>query len=82
MKASVVLFFRLRIPFFGYSTIRRYSMARPATRNLFGESTAEPSETLDPALAPLAERMRPRSLEEFVGQDHLVGRGSHPAKID
>ena len=23
--------------------------------------------------APLAERMRPRSLDEFVGQDHLVG---------
>src|SRR5829696_7042907 len=28
----------------------------------------------DPA-APLAERMRPRSLEEFVGQRHLVGEG-------
>ncbi len=25
--------------------------------------------------APLAERMRPRSLEEFVGQEHLVGEG-------
>ncbi len=25
--------------------------------------------------APLAERMRPRSLEEFVGQGHLVGQG-------
>lgn len=25
--------------------------------------------------APLAERMRPRSLEEFVGQAHLVGEG-------
>ncbi|GIW44893.1 MAG: ATPase AAA [Candidatus Binatia bacterium] len=25
--------------------------------------------------APLAERMRPRSLEEFVGQQHLLGRG-------
>ena len=25
-------------------------------------------------LAPLAERMRPRSLEEFVGQEHVVGR--------
>ncbi|MGZ8563008.1 MAG: recombination factor protein RarA, partial [Candidatus Limnocylindria bacterium] len=23
--------------------------------------------------SPLAARMRPRSLEEFVGQDHLVG---------
>jgi putative ATPase len=25
--------------------------------------------------APLAERMRPRELNEFVGQDHLVGEG-------
>ncbi len=25
--------------------------------------------------APLADRMRPRSLEEFVGQDHLLGLG-------
>lgn len=27
----------------------------------------------DPSRAPLAERMRPRSLEEVVGQDHLTG---------
>lgn len=27
------------------------------------------------AMAPLAERMRPRSLEELVGQQHLVGPG-------
>lgn len=26
--------------------------------------------------APLAERMRPRNLDEFVGQDHLVKKGS------
>jgi putative ATPase len=25
--------------------------------------------------APLAERMRPRTLDEFIGQDHLLGRG-------
>jgi putative ATPase len=25
--------------------------------------------------APLADRMRPRTLEEFVGQDHLLGQG-------
>src|SRR5690242_5149399 len=24
---------------------------------------------------PLAERMRPKSLDEFVGQEHLLGRG-------
>ena len=26
--------------------------------------------------APLAERLRPRSLEDYVGQEHLVGKGS------
>src|SRR5512135_30550 len=25
--------------------------------------------------APLADRMRPRTLDEIVGQDHLLGRG-------
>lgn len=25
---------------------------------------------------PLAERMRPRSLDEYVGQKHLVGEGA------
>ncbi len=25
--------------------------------------------------APLAERMRPRTLDEFIGQEHIVGRG-------
>src|SRR5438552_6663035 len=27
------------------------------------------------AHAPLAERMRPRTIDEFVGQEHLLGRG-------
>ena len=34
----------------------------------------EPSGAVD-ALQPLASRMRPRDLSEFVGQDHLVGEG-------
>ena len=25
--------------------------------------------------APLADRMRPRTLEEFIGQEQLVGKG-------
>src|SRR5207342_3084066 len=25
---------------------------------------------------PLAERMRPKSLDEFIGQEHLVGKGA------
>jgi len=27
------------------------------------------------AAAPLAQRMRPRTLEEFVGQEHFLGPG-------
>lgn len=40
--------------------------------NLFGE---EPHQTPVEPAAPLAARMRPRSLEEFVGQEHLLGEG-------
>ncbi|PRP93818.1 Replication-associated recombination protein A [Enhygromyxa salina] len=29
----------------------------------------------DPAFVPLAERMRPRTLDEYIGQDHLTGPG-------
>ncbi len=36
---------------------------------------AEPAEE-DAPHAPLAERMRPRALDEFVGQEALVGEGS------
>ena len=47
-------------------------MAYSTTGSLFskspGDEIAEPS-------APLAERMRPRSLDEFAGQSHLVGEG-------
>ena len=30
---------------------------------------------LESSRRPLADRMRPRSLEEFVGQDHLIAPG-------
>ncbi len=47
--------------------------------DLFGaEGEPEVPDALElpvPADAPLADRMRPRSLEEFVGQAHLVGEG-------
>lgn len=43
-----------------------------STKSLFSDDAPEPV-PLDGA--PLAERMRPRSLAEFVGQDHLVGEG-------
>lgn len=47
-------------------------MASSTTGNLFGNLPAAPAVE---SSAPLAERMRPRSLAEFVGQDHLVGQG-------
>ena len=34
-----------------------------------------PDATTKPVAAPLAERMRPRSLDEFLGQEHLLGPG-------
>ncbi len=37
--------------------------------------SAAAAEALD-AVAPLAARMRPRSLDEVVGQDHLLGTGA------
>jgi putative ATPase len=45
-------------------------MTSSTSQSLFGDMGAQPSARND---APLAERMRPRSLDEFVGQAHLVG---------
>ena len=50
-------------------------MARSVTRSLFDDPEPEPEPEGDNLDAPLAERMRPRSLDEFVGQSHLVGQG-------
>ena len=47
-------------------------MTRSITRNLFDEEGLEGK--AEP-FAPLPERMRPRSLAEFAGQNHLVGEG-------
>ena len=44
------------------------------TRSFFDEPDDPPVADAGPD-APLAERMRPRTLEEFVGQSHLVGAG-------
>jgi len=49
-------------------------MDLPQSRSLFAE-TEEPQPSSAALSAPLAERMRPRSLAEFVGQSHLVGEG-------
>src|SRR5437764_11939001 len=38
------------------------------TNDLFRAAAAK-----DPSLVPLAERMRPRTVDEIVGQDHILG---------
>ena len=39
------------------------------------QPTDEPNEEAVNASAPLAARMRPRTLDEFVGQEHILGPG-------
>src|SRR5438270_5630099 len=48
-------------------------MARHANESLFDEGPE--AEEMPDTSAPLAERMRPRTLGEFAGQQHLVGEG-------
>ncbi len=45
----------------------------PVTEHLFAEQPGSD--------APLAARMRPRTLEEFIGQDHLVGPDGALARV-
>lgn len=47
----------------------------PTSRSLFDDSVTDSGAAGEPRSAPLAERMRPRTLEEFVGQSPLVGEG-------
>ena len=51
---------------------RRVGPLSCPVQDLFSE--AEPEAKVD-AAAPLASRMRPRSLEEFVGQEHILAPG-------
>jgi putative ATPase len=54
-------------------------MPRRTNKNLFADEEEErPATAVQTAVAadaPLAERMRPQTLEEFVGQEHLIGEG-------
>jgi putative ATPase len=49
----------------------KQSGGRGRALNMFAEAAKARAERH----APLAARMRPRSLDEFVGQEHIVGRG-------
>ncbi len=51
-------------------------VAESRSDTLFGHARRN-----DPSLVPLAERMRPRGLEDFVGQEHLTGTGRILARI-
>ena len=44
------------------------------TPDLFGEASHEAT-TFAREVVPLAQRMRPRSLDEYVGQEHILGPG-------
>ena len=51
-------------------------MPKPRSSRLFPDMSEIDSTTADSATAgPLADRMRPRELVEFVGQEQLVGEG-------
>ena len=50
-------------------------MDRWNSRSLFSDDSPDVPDGARTDGAPLAERMRPRSLAEFVGQEHLVGEG-------
>lgn len=45
------------------------------TPTLWDSSGDNPRNQPVPANAPLAERMRPRNVAEFIGQEHLLGEG-------
>ncbi len=67
----------LRMPRFGdCDTLTSKSMSEQITAGLFPEMAGIDSQSAkSKTSAPLAERMRPRALNEFVGQEHLVGEG-------
>lgn len=43
--------------------------------DLFADELPAPRRATTPSAAPLAERMRPRTLDEVIGQTHLLGPG-------
>ena len=60
---------RMSNDLFGGELLPPDAKSKPASRKA---STQEPQ----PMLRPLAERMRPGTLDEVVGQTHLLGAGA------
>ncbi len=50
-------------------------MARDKDNPLFAAGSSRGQESRSRGREPLASRMRPRSLDEFIGQEHIVGPG-------
>jgi putative ATPase len=48
----------------------------PEEPDLFGKQDSGKNDEAETKRHPLAERLRPETLEEFVGQEHLVGKGA------
>ena len=49
--------------------------------SLFSQIPEEGALRASPRTAPLAERMRPRTLDEYVGQEQLLGPGK-PLRVE
>jgi putative ATPase len=50
-------------------------MSKTSTPGLWDQTSGAYKTSGVSAHAPLAERMRPRTVEEFIGQEHLLGEG-------
>lgn len=74
LRSSPRRFVRRRVA--GYHGSRpEFPLARDSEMDLFEPETPEPPSGDAYPRAPLATRMRPRSLDEFCGQEHLLGPG-------
>src|SRR4030042_319104 len=66
---------RVALPLFRHMRDNGRAMDRKKPRGRSQDMFSAQGERLTEREAPLAARMRPRSFEEFVGQEHLVGEG-------
>jgi putative ATPase len=69
------LFSHLPVEERGVKPERDAARGRAAARGAAGAASAAAARATPRASAPLAERMRPCTLDEYVGQRHLIGPG-------